>query len=181
VDFVRGKARVIAVNDAVTLAPWADALYSYEVPWWDYYDGWPAFQGLKFSAAFPGNPDASRYGAHVLNLGDEQGLSLDRTVLNRGKHSGYQALNLAVHLGVNRILLLGYECQLGRDNREHYFGKHPKSIKKGQSFICWRRNYATMAGPLKVAGVDVINCSRQTALTAFPRIALEDALAQVPA
>jgi hypothetical protein len=38
-----------------------------------------------------------------------------------------------------------------------------------------------MAGPLKVAGVDVINCSRQTALTAFPRIALEDALAQVPA
>jgi len=37
--------------------------------------------------------------------------------------------------------------------------------------------YPTLVEPLRAAGVEVLNCSRETALTCFPRVALVDALA----
>jgi hypothetical protein len=49
VDACRGRAHVIAINDAFRLAPWADVLYACDWQWWkanpEAYD----FAGLKVS------------------------------------------------------------------------------------------------------------------------------------
>lgn len=37
VNYCRGKARVLAINDNYRIAPWADWLYACDGRWWDVY------------------------------------------------------------------------------------------------------------------------------------------------
>jgi hypothetical protein len=53
VDYCRGKAFVIAINDAYKLAPWADALYACDGLWWRWHKGVPSFDGPKFALTKP--------------------------------------------------------------------------------------------------------------------------------
>ncbi|HKJ75234.1 MAG TPA: hypothetical protein VKA19_14055 [Alphaproteobacteria bacterium] len=167
-EFVRGKCRVIVVNTSYRLAPWADLLYACDAKWWWAYE--PQFQGLTVS-------QDARAPESVLRVPsiNEPGLSLDPMVIHQGGNSGYQALNLAVLLGVRRILLLGYDMQGG----DHWHGAHPPGLVSltDKATARWRENFGTTLPDLERANVEVVNCSRQTALTCFPRMSFEDALA----
>jgi hypothetical protein len=179
VDFVQGRANVIAINDAWKVAPWADVLYACDANWWQFYEGVPVFTGLKYSI----DRNASGLGAHggsgvqVLGMGEQFGLSDDPTKLQHGKNSGYQAIGLAVLMGAKRVLLLGYDMQPASDGKEHWFGSHPKRIRRGMPFSEWVQSFDTIAPALQAKGVEVINCSRQTALRMFPLMRIEEALA----
>jgi hypothetical protein len=168
---VRGRARVIAINDAYKLAPWADVLYACDSKWWRWHRGVPSFSGPKYalersSAKFPG--------VQVLRHTGTTGLERDPGAVRTGKNSGYQAINVAVHFGAARILLLGYDMSRGPDGKEHWFGHHPNCQRS--PFESFRRHFETLVDPLAALGVTVINCSRRTALQAFPRLPLEEAL-----
>lgn len=169
VDYLRGRVdAVIVINDAFRLAPWADVLYACDDKWWSwhYRAGAKDFAGLKYAAT----PRASRWpGVQVLRNDGEQGLCLDPTGVRTGKNSGYQAINLSVHLGASRVVLLGYDMQ-----GPHFFGKHPD--KSSPPFPLCLRLWPTIVEPLKDAGVEVVNCTRDTALTVFPTMRLEEAL-----
>lgn len=108
----------------------------------------------------------------------EPGLSLDPLRIHFGNNSGYQALNLAVLLGAKRILLTGYDMQCGKDGKKHWHGDHPVGFNNPSvgTLKTWCRNFETTLPDLKEAGVEVINCSRETALTCFPRQLLEETL-----
>lgn len=188
VDFVRGKARVIAINSAYLRAPWADVLYFADGP--DRWYGWhcdraefQAFAGEKVTieACMPGLqdkgtpherkrvPDTS---VHILkNLGVE-GLSGDQCGLFNGRNSGYQAINLAVLAGALRIVLLGYDMrhQGGRDHWEG--GGHPIATPEAE-LKYYAKRFATLEQPLKALGVEVVNASPGSALDVFPRIPLD--------
>lgn len=166
VDFVRGKARVIAVNNNYQLAPWADVLYAHDRRWWQWHHGAPTFHGLKI-----GIQRVPRYAdLHYLKLGPPTGLSRDPGIVHHGRNSGYQAINVAVHFGVARIVLLGYDMHRTWD-RAHWHRDHP--IPTPDLYRGFRRNYETLVEPLRAAGVEVINATRDTALTCFPRAPLE--------
>ena len=45
VVLLRGRARVIAINDAWRVAPWADVLYGCDGRWWRKHGGVPGFGG----------------------------------------------------------------------------------------------------------------------------------------
>lgn len=173
VNAVRGQARVIVVNTSYQLAPWADALYACDARWWKWHKGAPDFPGLKFTVS----ADSARYcpGVRVIGRGPYEGLSTDPGKLNLGSNSGYQALNLAVLLGAQRILLLGYDMQLGQGGRQHWHPDHP--MRQRSPYGQFQRMYPTLVEPLRAAGVEVINCSRQTALKCFPRMPIDQALA----
>lgn len=172
VDYCRGQ-RVIAINDAYKLAPWADVLYACDGKWWDWNKGVPQFSGLKFGMT------RSKHlyrDVTLLRHAGETGLCLKPDGVCTGRNSGYQAVNVAVHLGAVRILLLGYD--MSRDpkaGRAHFFGEH---AKRGTSspYPEFRRLFETIVKPLRKAGVEVINCTRRTQLTAFPQMLLEEAL-----
>jgi hypothetical protein len=175
VNAVRGQARVIAVNDAYRLAPWADALYACDVQWWKWHHGVPSFTGEKWSLKVSGWRHASaRYpDVQLLTNTGKTGLETDPTGLRTGKNSGYQAINLAVHYGAKRIVLLGYDMKLGATGA-HFFGEHP-GHRRGpyRTFIpC----FSTLVAPLHRLGVEVINCTRDTALDAFPKAPLAQVL-----
>lgn len=175
VEAVRGQTRVIAVNDAYKLAPWADVLYAADRQWIeDWHQGVPDFAGMKYSIE-SANPTTRADWTVLRNTGPE-GLELDPSGLRTGSNSGYQALNLAVHLGAASILLLGFD--MGNDGTQtHWFGDHPVHRISPYAQMC--AAFETLVDPLKSVGVSVVNCSRRTALTAFPCAPLKTELARL--
>ena len=106
--------------------------------------------------------------------GRPEGLSTEPTGLITGRNSGYQAINIAVLAGARRILLLGYDMRF-IDGRQHWFGNHP--IKNHEAeFTGYAKRFRTMVEPLEKLGVEVVNCSPGSAIDAFPRAELSEAL-----
>lgn len=176
VSYVQGRGRVIAINDSIRLAPWADVMYACdEMIWKVHYKRYrremEAFTGLRYALQKP----AARFpGVQVLKATGDTGLELDPRGLKTGRNSGYQAINLAVHLGAKRIVLLGYDMSLGPKGKQHWFDDpRPRSM-----LTKFRLHFPTIAKPLKEVGVEVLNCSRRSALTCFPKVSLEHALPQ---
>lgn len=174
VDFCRGKAAVLAVKNAFDLAPWADVVYGAGVDstnWWGVNGARvaAAHQGLRFTL----DPQAAAW-ASLLKIGPPLGLSSAPDTLNTGQNSGYQAINLAVHLGASRVLLLGYDMKpvAGRD---HFFGAHPTGNKP--VYRTFLPHFKTLVEPLQQLGVVVINCTPDSALESFPKMTLTEALA----
>ncbi len=177
VDYCRGKATaVIAIKDAIDLAPWADVLYSCGSDtgqWWPRNgDRLASFPGLRYTL----DPKAAKW-ATVLQLGAMTGLSTDPGALCTGKNSGFQAIGLAFLLGAIRILLLGFDQQPAADGREYFFGRSHPYARPAPPFAAFRPAFASIVEPLTAHGVSVINCSRVSALTVFPRQTLAEALA----
>jgi hypothetical protein len=184
VDAVKGL-RTIVVNTTYQLAPWADVLYAADDSWWQWERAGVerVFGGMRYSVEeFPtdkARPRAQRdhraaADVTVLRNTGLTGLERDPSGLRTGQNSGYQAINLAVHLGARRILLLGYDMGKAKDGRKHWHAPH--RADRPSPFFMMRQHFLTLVEPLKAAGVEVVNCSRETAITAFPRRALADAL-----
>lgn len=100
-----------------------------------------------------------------------------RAVFNNGKNSGAGAIALAAHWGATRVILLGYDCQ-HTGGRAHWHGDHPDGLGNAGSVAKWPGQFAALAANLR--DVSVVNCSRQTALTCFPREELGSALSDEP-
>jgi hypothetical protein len=177
VNYVRGKVDgVIGINDAYRIAPWIDVLYACDARWWDHHKGVPSLNVPKYSLQ---RQSAKWRGVSVLQNTGTDGLQMKPNGLKTGKNSGYQAINLAVHLGAVRILLLGYDMEIKIGGKAHWFGSHPWG---GQPPVSsFRGMFRTLVAPLAKHGVTVINCSRSTSLDAFPCMALELALPAVEA
>jgi hypothetical protein len=168
---VRGRCPVIAINDAYKLAPWADVLYAADAKWWTWHKGVSTFPGPKYALT----PGAARWpDVQVLRDTGIDGLELAPTGLRTGRNSGYQAVNLAVHLGARRVVLLGYDMSVGPTGRSHWFGDHPD--RQPSPYHHFLAAWPSIVAPLEALSVDVVNCSRRTVLTVFPCAPLEDLL-----
>jgi hypothetical protein len=75
------------------------------------------------------------------------------------------------------VLLLGYDMEAKNERNSHWFGAHPIGLRGGSPYPLFRQMFATMVAPLRALDVQVINCSRHTALTCFPRQPLHEGLA----
>lgn len=169
---MRGKARVVAVNDAYRLAPWADLLYACDYRWWTWHPGARQFAGIKATYS----ETAAREWPDIKWVRGERntkGLSTDPGKINCGQNSGYQAINIAYLLGARKIILLGYDMKPAAD-RAHWFGEHPNRIRS--NYRAWLTNYQTIADQLPALGLTVINATPGSALRCFPLQPLEQAL-----
>jgi len=167
--------RVIAINDAYRLAPWADVLYAADKKWIDWHDGVPTFMGPKYS--IESKDTTTRPDWRVLRNTGPLGLEREPTGLRAGFNSGFQAINLSVHLGASRIVLLGYDMAPNPDGPSHWFGEHPD--KRPSPYPEMREAFDSLVEPLAALGIEVVNCSRRTALRAFPMRTLDEVFAEV--
>jgi hypothetical protein len=157
---------VIAVNTSFRLAPWADALFAMDEPWW-------ALHIKEVRDVFRG--DLCSSSQHVKRHGVRSLGTMGRGWEPYG-NSGAGAVSLAAFAGAARIMLLGYDCKNGPGGKVHWHGNHPRGLGNAGSMPKWPAQFAKLARA--VAGVEVINCSRATALTVFPRSDLESELAR---
>lgn len=161
---------ILAIKEAQRLAPAADVLYACDAKWWRHFG--PSLAGYHgFRYALEPTP----YAQQLRNSGFT-GLELDPTALRTGKNSGYQAVNLAVHFGAARIILLGFDMQPGKTG-DHFFGAHTYPGAVEPRYLDFRELFQTIVEPLKAAGVEVLNATPGSALEAFPRVSIEEALA----
>lgn len=101
------------------------------------------------------------------------GLSLDPEYLVTGSHSGWQALNVAVLAGAKRIILLGFDArEPATDKDGHWFGSHPTPTPTA-AYKAYRLAFSAGAAAVKAAGVEVINCSPNSAIDSFPKADLK--------
>jgi hypothetical protein len=172
VEFCRDRAAVVAINDAYRLAPWAAVLYAADAKWWKHHEGAPSFAGLKYSL----QRDAAQWpGVQVLQNTGEAGIELDPRGLKTGRNGGFQAVNVAVHLGAARIVLLGYDMGI-HSGKTHWFGDHPDRIRSCSPYSVFIERFATCLEPLRALGIEIVNCSRRTSLECVPRVDLREVL-----
>ena len=178
VEACRGRARVVCVNDAIRLAPWADALYAADARWWITHQETKLFTGLKFSL----QPCIGRADVTVLRNSGRLGLEREPIGLRTGGNSGFSAINVAVHLGAAMIVLLGYDMRRVQ-GRAHWFGAHvsPLHDPSESQLVTWRGHFATLVEPLAELGIAIVNATPDSALTCFPQRPLRAALGEVAA
>lgn len=104
-----------------------------------------------------------------------RGLSKRHDQIHTGFNSGYQAIGLAHLWGASRVLLLGYDM-MRTGGRSHWHGDHPRNLGNGGRFAAWCKEMDALAADAKAAGMEIINCSRKTALTCFARSSIQEAL-----
>lgn len=170
IDYCKDKARVCVVNDNYRLAPWADLLYACDLQWWDYHK--PDFAGQKWTVD---DEAAQKYNLNHITGHSRSGLSLDRSFIHFGRNSGFQLLNLLAHAGVSRILLLGYDFQ-ETAGKKHWFGSHPFPLHNMND---WRNSLRAINDASKdfnTLGIEVVNCSRNSAITAYRRSTVQEEL-----
>lgn len=192
VDYARARVDLtIAINDSYVFAPDADVLWAADDKWlvkWHQgcltahehnFKRYPAFTGRwKFCLSPTPYPDVL-----VLKRGPLTGLCTTPDRVALGGNGCHQSINLAVHLGATRILLLGVDMQSGKVFRDgawrvsdHFawMGRHADDSKppyaEAISYL------ATLVQPLTQLGIEVINCTPQSAVRCFPMRPLHDTL-----
>ena len=181
-QFARGRAPVVAINNTWEIARWADMLYFCDRSWWLCEE--PGY-GQHALREFPGllvTANSKIPEAHHLPIISVNDALCTGSQFGGGGSSAFQALNIAVLWGADRILLTGVDCQHPGD---HHHGPHTQKNAAGtkpiaqarqQTVGIWLKSFGELAPLLKARGVEVINCSRVTALTAFPRMTIDKAL-----
>lgn len=160
-----GKARIIVVNDAYKLAPFADVLYACDLKWWQWHQGCRYFLGEKWTQ----DKEAARqFHLNYIEGIAGPGINTYPHLINHGSNSGHQAINFAYHKGASRIILLGYDMKPAIDGKQHWFGNHPDKIHSDRR--AWLPHFKVIADQ---GLIEIINCSRDTALNCFPRLPLE--------
>jgi hypothetical protein len=179
VAIARGKpdslVRVIAVNDAVYVAWFADWLHACDGKWWRW--------NIQSVYRFPGRKTTldptipAQWVDGHLEFSEGHGYDPDPSKCRGGSNSGYQALHLAAHAGVKRAILIGFDMQAPNDGAPHWFGQHEKGREFSQAAPkIWRKRFPPLAEDLARIGVEVLNASIETAVDCFPRVDLKEAL-----
>jgi len=189
-----GRCKVAVVNDAWRLCPWADLLYACDHDWWNHHIA-AVRAGFAGECWTQDRQAAERHGLRrVLGWTDyakaigvarpecdaRWELSTDARYIGFGGNSGFQALNLAVHFGAARIVLLGFDMGLAADGKRHFFGEHPDRLRRDSPYPRFIEAFDNAAPVLAALEIDVINASPRTALTCFRRQTLAEALSAAP-
>lgn len=177
VDYCRGKARVLVINTAIQLAPWADACYFADQRWGDaHIDKLKAFGGLKVSIQNAAPILEKDPTIKIMrNNTDKPGLCMEPDGLNTGRNSGYQGINLAVHLGVKRIVLMGFDLNVRPDKRWFFGASYGWSNSGPQIYEnSFLPRFLTLASPIADLGIEVINCSMGSSLDCWEKREIQD-------
>lgn len=191
VEYCRGRAKVIVINTAYQIAPWANYLYARDFSWWSaipeqvYYPeagGWTPkdndqrqphyvlshrmFQGQRWTGC---RKASSEYGLLHIDTRMATGLNPIPGVIHEGgpggANSGFQATNLAItQFHATKILLLGFDMFSG-----HWHGDHPSPCTnlKPNQMAPFAESFGTMGPALKDMGIEVVNCAPKSAITCF--------------
>lgn len=145
------------MNTSFRLCPSADILYAMDEIWWKHYmpEVRRLFAGELWSVVHVPGVTRAKFQRQCSN-------------------SGGGAIALAAKLGAARIFLLGYDAK-HTGGRTHWHGSHPKPMGDAGKASKWPAQFAEISG--WIGGVDVINLSRDTAITCFRRGTVEEWLA----
>ena len=139
------------------MATWATALFAIDRDWWKTYinEVNETFKGERYSS----NSQNASYNVTQLKGIGTYG------------NSGAGCISLAEQAGAARIILLGFDCS-HTGGKSHWHGDHPNHLGNAGLTSQWLDKFKQLADDFK--HVEIINASRETAITCFPKARLED-------
>lgn len=154
----RAGLPTVAVNSSWRVARFADVIYAGDPTWWSAYAAEIDIPAVRWSCSRGAARDGCRH--HPVS---------------GAYNSGMRAIQFAIWQGASRVLLLGYDCSLERGT--HWHGDHQKTKNPDRRKVSlWHGQFQAVAREAKARHVEIINCSRETALKCFPRMELLEAL-----
>jgi len=166
VPALKGRARVIAVNNAYLLAPWADVLYAADKRWWE----WNASEVHQYTGPLMLTRQ-NVAGVTRIGWNRTEALSSNPQSLS-GWCGGGGAINLAYLFGAKVIILMGFDMRPG-----NWHDLHKMPHVEGQHRDRFIPAIEAMAPGLEAAGVTVLNTNPESALRCFPFADIEELLA----
>lgn len=147
-DSVRGRGVVIAVSDAVYLAPWADCLVSTDAAWWNHHrTSMPDFKGRRVCSTWVPDthqpPECKTY-----------------------ENSGVLAIRSALcYYRPSKIVLLGVDF-----GGSHFFGPHPEPLKNtpDSRWPVFQRQYDQQLYECRQSGIELVNATPGSRLKNIP-------------
>ena len=174
---LRGRGRVIAVNDAGIVpgrATWADVLYWADRRWLD----WNADKLVNHTGTY-------KISRRVPHVPLPPGVEVQRLDFMPKRFSEFQcavggwcggsnAINLAYLFGVQTIVLLGFDMKEAPVMNWHT--NHKAQHEPGQHERKFIPAIETMAHELRRLRVSVINTNHESGLRCFPFMTIDDVL-----
>lgn len=153
----------IAINNAFKIVPDPKVIFYADTRWWRWH-------GKDIPLEFPGqiyttskcgddylDPRVRRFRQdHRFSTGGPS-LAHDRDAL-AGFDSGYQSINLALHLGCSRVVLLGYDMGFV-DGQSHWHEDHAVPTAEKNYTETFGPHYPSMIAEMRRFGVEVIRSS----------------------
>lgn len=150
---------IIAVNNSWRAAQLCSGIYAADCCWWEEYGKEITIPAKRWCGD---SFTANRFGINFLE-----------SSVPGSFNSGQRAIELAIHLGAQRVLLLGYDCSIR--NGVHWHGKH-STLANPDNFSVnrWHDEFERLRNVYP--SIEILNCSRRTRLNCFPKMSLEAAL-----
>jgi hypothetical protein len=150
----RRCARVAVVTDALSVAPWAEALIAQDLAWWENRPAAQRFPGRRFST----NPIPIAGVERIARHDHPRFGTLASPSTNSGALGIYVCVQL---LGARRVLLYGFDL--------HGFTRHEPPLENPtpEQVEVFQRQYGRIAAWCRSLGVVVENRTRGSALAAF--------------
>lgn len=173
-DFTKLDGRkVIVINSSVFAYPTAPVHFFGDARWW----GWNGeevrriFKGHIFTACEITEPRIH----NLVKRNPAPYVSLERGEVSMRRTSLTATINLAVHFGCKRLILLGADQKADQDGRTHHHDPHPIPQMKG----CWDVQLKELRGvgdELRELGIEVINTSLGSRINWWPKQPIEELL-----
>lgn len=165
--------KTIAINKAIKFYPNADAMY-----WTDgriyawHKEEIHEFKGLKYTIrAMPYSTDVK-----ILRRGKKFGFEPSPNTISHGNNSGYAAINLAIHLGAKKIVLLGYDMGMTAEGT-HFHDGYPVNATSAKIYQeQFLPGFDILKNELRGKDIQIFNASPTSNLKTFTKVTIEEAL-----
>lgn len=169
------KSHVIAVNVAYKIGSWIDVVFFGDSSTWHEDKAeLVKFKGLRVTCANELTND-NRLKWLARDPRKKHGISTNPEMVAWNSNSGGACINFAVHLGVKRIILLGFDMKLDEGQNQHWHKFYKTSEKQlASTFRRHLTGFQEMKRDLDKLGIEVINANPDSAITVFPRMNFKD-------
>lgn len=153
---------------------WIDACWFHDRRWFDWHrDSLVDFPGIIAHCC----PQLQVAGLHYFERGKPAGIDEKIGRVASNGNSGMSAINFAYHLGVRRVVLLGFDMKMvdGNPNWHKDHKTRPYTLKHQPYFRFLRRAEYVRKDAIKL-NLEIINCTPGSAMTQWPIMSLEEYL-----
>lgn len=171
IDYCISKGwRIAACNNAAFICDRLDLFLAMDARWWEKYGRRVVKTGAECWTPSPVIANRLKINCYDMRLGG--GYSKTRGLTYWGELSGYQLLQAASWSGCRKIVMLGYDMQ-HTGGQAHYHDDHPADWPNAQELDRKMTYWPKLAHQAARHGIELINCSRETAINCIKRKSLE--------
>jgi len=172
---------VVGVNTSFMLGNWVDMLFFGDNKFYLHFEQQVNdFPNLKVTCSSNANSRSgnNKHIKYLSRSSKSRGLTKNRGQVCWNVNSGAAAINVALHTGVKRVILLGFDMKLDSKQRQHW---HDYYTKKGQvrRKLPFDRHLIGFDDIKKDAdrfGLEIINANPDSALNHFPKVNVKELL-----